>query len=39
LILRGLEGSIRSFSSWAYNYIQKALNARREAPRGLRIDS
>ena len=34
-ILRGIEGSVWTFRSWVYNYIQKALNARREALRGL----
>lgn len=38
-IIRGLEGSVRSSSSWVYNYTRKTLKARREPFRGLRIDS
>jgi len=38
-ILRGLEGSVWVFSLLVYNYIQKTLKARREAPKHLKIDS
>ena len=34
-----VEGYVWTFNSFEYNYIQKAQDALREAPRELRIDS
>lgn len=38
-ILSSIEGSVWTFSVREYNYIQKIQDARREAPRHLKIDS